>query len=225
MKKCIAIILSLVLCCTMAACGTNPAPTTTQPATTAAPTTVAPTTVPPTTVPPTTVPPTTTVPVETFERKSLKLGSQMPDFTVVDSQGNTHTLYELLEENKMVLLNFWFIDCPYCVMEFPYLQNTYEQYQDSTVVLALTPYDELEDIETFRQTNELTFAMCEDNQRLDAAFGVTGYPTTVVIDRYGVVCLIHVGAVTQEVIFSKIFSHFTADDYESKPLRSYMQIK
>lgn len=221
MKKWITMIMVAALCCGMLACtaseGTTPAatlPTTTQP-------TAAPTTLPVTQ--PTTVPPTTQPDPTGLGSKSLKLGSQMPDFTIVDTEGNSYTLYELLEEKKAVVLNFWFINCPYCVMEFPVLGGVYEQFRDSAVLLAVTPYDAKEDIVSFKQANELNFAMCEDEPGLARAFGIAGYPTTVVIDRYGVVCLIHEGAVTSTQVFTKIFSYFTAEDYVSKPLNSYLQ--
>jgi hypothetical protein len=50
--------------------------------------------------------------------------------------------------------------------------------------------------------------------------GVTGYPTSVFIDRDGVVCLIHAGAITNSDDFYKIFETFTADDYQRKIYRS-----
>ncbi|MBQ2324731.1 MAG: redoxin domain-containing protein, partial [Clostridia bacterium] len=47
------------------------------------------------------------------------LGSVMHDFTVTDSEGNSYTLSEILKEKDMVMLNFWYTTCSYCVAEFP----------------------------------------------------------------------------------------------------------
>jgi hypothetical protein len=49
-----------------------------------------------------------------------------------------------------------------------------------------------------------------------SVFSVPGYPTSVVIDRYGVICLIEVGAVTSARPFARLFEHFTAEEYEQK---------
>ena len=55
-----------------------------------------------------------------------KLGDVMFDFTVTASDGKEYTLSELLKEKDAVVLNFWYLNCAPCRMEFPYLQEAYE---------------------------------------------------------------------------------------------------
>lgn len=153
--------------------------------------------------------------VEDFSGQTLRLGSQMPNFTIQDVAGNEYTLYDVLEEKKMVMLNFWFVDCPYCVMEFPHIEKAYAEYKDSVQILAVNPVDSDGSIVKFQAEEKLTFAMCGEDLGMKDAFGVKAYPTTVIIDRYGMVCLIHVGAVPSDLAFVQAFSFFTADDYET----------
>lgn len=157
---------------------------------------------------------------EDLQGQRLVLGSTMPNVKLTDPMGNSFTLYELLEEKKMVMLNFWFIDCPYCVMEFPAIQAAYSQYEQDVAIVALTPYDSALDILEFQQEHELEFVMCQDEPGLNEVFSVTGYPTTVILDRDGVICMVAPGAVPYEEVFLRIFDCFTAEDYETTLIRN-----
>ena len=67
---------------------------------------------------------------ENLAGASLGLGDIMYDFSVVTPAGETVTLSEMLEEKKMVLMNFWYTTCTYCVAEFPYMEEAYQQFID-----------------------------------------------------------------------------------------------
>ena len=152
---------------------------------------------------------------------SYDLGDVMHDFTTVDSEGNTHRLSDILKEKKACVLNFWYTTCSYCVEEFPYLNATYEKYKDKAEVLALNNYsgDDEEAVKLFKASYGLTFPMSKDYTALGNAMGLTGYPTTVVIDRYGVIVLMITGG-TSEAVFEAAFSYVTADDYVQKLFNS-----
>lgn len=148
---------------------------------------------------------------------TYELGSVMHDFTVVDSDGTSHTLSKILETKKAVVLNFWFTTCSYCVEEFPSLNTAYETHKDKLEVLALNDTDDTEEeIQLFKSSMALTFPMVKDFSTIGAHIkGFAGYPTTVVIDRYGVIVLMASGAISEKQ-FNTIFSLVTADDYTQK---------
>ncbi len=148
---------------------------------------------------------------------SYKLGSVMHDFTVVDSDGVSHTLSDILKEKKACVLNFWYTTCSYCVEEFPYLNTTYEAYKDKVEVLALNNYsgDDEDAVKLFKSSYGLTFPMAKDYSALGNAIGLEGYPTTLVIDRYGVIVLSITGG-TSEAVFRAAFEYVSADDYQQK---------
>lgn len=161
---------------------------------------------------------------------SYNMGSVLRDFTintttlVKNEEGNLEfkdevfTLSEVLKEKKAVFINFWYTTCSWCVTEFPFIQTAYENYADDIAVLALDPYadDSVEAIENFQAEMGLTFNVAKDIIGLKAAFPETGYPTSVMIDRYGVVTLFHEGAIPSERTFNLIFEYFTNDNYEQK---------
>ncbi len=157
-----------------------------------------------------------------YEDEMYKLGSVMHDFEFTDVDGNTYVLSEILEEKKCVLLNFWYTTCTYCIQEFPLLDDAYLNYCDDVEVLALNNYgDTKTEIREFQAQHELSLPMVYDETMLMyafdySAFSSIGYPISVVIDRYGVVCMIEVGAILDDSGFANVFKHFTAANYQQK---------
>ncbi len=131
----------------------------------------------------------------------------------------TTTLAEVLKEKKMVMLNFWYSTCSWCIKEFPVIQEVYEAGHDDYEILGLNPYPS-DDIKTLQETGGqlgLTFPLGKVDMNFSVdRFGSSGYPTTVIIDRYGVICMIEPGAITSKQTWISLISHFTADDYQQK---------
>ena len=164
------------------------------------------------------------------------LGDVMYDFTVVDTDGNELTLYDLLNDYKAVLLNFWYTTCSACYYEFPYMIEAYDsiipgtdkKYSDEIAIIAINPGiagngDTMDDIRNFKNSNGLNFFVAMDydsdksNLTMDPAltrmFNITGYPTTVVIDSYGLIANVEVGAVTATEKWTQTFDKYIADNY------------
>lgn len=149
--------------------------------------------------------------------EKLGLGDVMYDFSVKTAAGDTIKLSEVLAENKMVLLNFWFSTCGPCANEFPYMDEAYQMYQEKgAAVIAVDPLEDSNTVATYQSSMGLSFPMAACPASWSSIFGITGYPTSVIIDRYGVICLIEVGGITVLSPFTSIFEHFTADDYQQK---------
>ena len=161
---------------------------------------------------------------------SYQIGSVMRDFTVNSKvlveneegrlvfEDQVFTLSEALKEKDAVLINFWYVNCSACQMEFPYMQSVYEDYSEDVAIIALNPYadDTIYDIDSFQSSYGLTFNVAQDLEGIANAFGVTAFPTSVMVDRYGVVTLIHVGAITGERPFGLMFDSFIGEDYVQK---------
>ncbi len=149
------------------------------------------------------------------EMTELKPGSVMFDFTVTDTDGNSHTLSQLLKEKKAVVLNLWYTNCQPCKMEFPYLQQAYSQYSDSIALLAIDPdaADDAAAIAAYKAAHALTFPMIKGDGKWNNVVSNIAYPTTIIIDRYGMVGLIHTGSIPDVKIFTDAFAYFTADNY------------
>ncbi len=157
---------------------------------------------------------------------SYELGDYMGDYTITDVNGNTYKFSELLETKKAIVLNFWFINCGPCQMEFPYLQSASDKYNDDVAVIAINPTTDKEnEIKKYATQNELTLPLAKGNEDWISALGISGFPTTVVIDRYGKIALSHEGAITQDGVFGSIFKFFSDDDYKQSIIRNISDIK
>lgn len=132
-----------------------------------------------------------------------RLGDGMGDFSVTATDGSVYTLSELLEQKEAVVLNFWYIGCMPCRMEFPYLQEAWERYGDRIALLAMNPVDDSDaDVAALQSDLGLTFPMSRCDPAWASVMRLAAYPTTVVIDRYGTIRQIHGGTLpdTQSVI-------------------------
>lgn len=61
-----------------------------------------------------------------------------PDFTHTDIEGNSHHLYDYLDDGKIVLIDIFATWCPNCVASIPGVQEIWEAYGpngDNTVVI------------------------------------------------------------------------------------------
>lgn len=152
---------------------------------------------------------------------TYKLGSVVHDFTVTATDGKEYKISDLLKTKKAVVLNFWYINCQPCKMEFPYLQQAYIDYQDKIELLAINPYDGTDaTVSDYAIENGLTFPMSAEVADWANVLQITSFPTTVVIDRYGTICFIHKGAVTSKEEFTKVLEFFTANDYKQTLIRN-----
>ena len=148
---------------------------------------------------------------------TLGLGDVMYDFTITTPEGESYTLSDILKEKKMVLLNFWYTTCSWCVTEFPIMAEAYEQYKDEIEILALNPLGEGNAaVKSFKEQHALPFPTAECPTSWSQVFGISGYPTSIIVDQYGVICVVEAGAITSLRPFVSAFEHFTADDYEQK---------
>jgi peroxiredoxin len=144
---------------------------------------------------------------------TYSLGNVMYDFGFTDTTGERSTLSGLLKTKKAVVLNFWYISCNPCRSEFPSINSAYELYKDDVAIVALSYQDSISSIKAYQEELGLNFYMAEDQAGLTTRFGVTAFPTTIIVDRYGVVAYSTVGALPSESAWISLFSKYTADDY------------
>ncbi len=135
-------------------------------------------------------------------------GDRMMDFTLTDVDGKTYKLSELQKENKLIILDFWYVSCNPCKQEFPYFEAALKAYGDDVILLAVDPFYAAEDIRWLRDEMGLSFPVFQDAVGLSGGFRVEIYPTTVFIDSTGTIRRIHRGAFSDEAAFLKAVSAY-----------------
>ena len=143
------------------------------------------------------------------------MGDKIDDFTVTTFDGREVTLYNLLEEKDMVLLNLFATWCGPCGAEMPALQEAYTQYQDKIEIIALSTFEgDTDDVlAEYVQEKGMTFPVTRDTVGLAERIHAGGIPTSIVIDRFGTICMIHVGSSTDPAVFTDLFDIYTPEDY------------
>lgn len=118
------------------------------------------------------------------ESKFFTTGQKIASFSERDMKGNKFVLKELL--GKVVVLNFWFINCPPCRMEIPQLNELVVNYQQNPdVVFIAIALDEPYELREFLKTNPFLYNIIDRGRYIASKYGITLYPTHVVLDKEG----------------------------------------
>ncbi|MFO7323196.1 MAG: cytochrome c biogenesis protein/redoxin [Chloroflexota bacterium] len=127
-------------------------------------------------------------------------GQQAPNFEVVTDTGERHRLSDL--RGEVVLLNFWATWCGPCRTEMPEFERAYQEHgDDGLTVLAVNNRETPDKVAGFREEMGVTFPLALDETGdIQTLYGVRQYPTTLVINRDGIITTRHVGPLTAEQI-------------------------
>jgi peroxiredoxin len=114
-----------------------------------------------------------------------------PPFEVKDLKANSLKLEDL--KGKVVVLNFWFVECKPCVSEIPELNELVMEFQKKGVVFMALGLNNTEQMKKFLKKTPFNYQVVPDAKEVANQFGVDGFPTSVVIDQEGVIRYISLG--------------------------------
>ena len=114
-------------------------------------------------------------------------GKEMaPDFSLKDLNGKSLKLSDY--RGKIVILNFWGVWCQYCKIEMPDLNelNKIITKDNDVVLLAIDVKESITTVKSYLDSNNISLNVLMDNEGAVAQnYGITGYPTTFVVNRDG----------------------------------------
>jgi peroxiredoxin len=123
--------------------------------------------------------------------KPVLEGKPAPDWQLEDFAGKKQTLKGF--RGKVVLLDFWYVDCPWCIRAMPKLNALAERFKGkAVVVLGMNTDDSIPAAKQVLQRMKITYLSLKA-KGVDKQYGVTGFPTLFVIDKKGVVRKVHIG--------------------------------
>ena len=118
------------------------------------------------------------------ESKNFVTGQVVKNFSTTDINGKKIKLKDL--KGSVVVINFWFINCPPCREEISELNKIVEHYKDSSGVIFLgIALDEKDALEKFLQSHPFDYRIIDQGRTIAGLYGVSAYPTHLVIDKEG----------------------------------------
>jgi peroxiredoxin len=132
-------------------------------------------------------------------------GQPAPPFSVRDLEGRTVRLQDL--RGRPVVLDFWATWCAPCRVSMPDLDVLQERYADQGLVVLGLSLDEdgTPAVKRFVDRHGIRFRIALANEKMLAQYGpIRSAPTTVFINRKGVVVRRVVGYVDRETMESFI---------------------
>lgn len=114
----------------------------------------------------------------------LSTGQLLQDFTSTDLSGHRIQLQQL--KGKIVVLNFWFIQCMPCLREIPELNKLAEDYADTSQVVFLgIALDRKTVLDSFLQRTPFQYNIIPSGRPVATLYKIYSYPTHVVLNREG----------------------------------------
>lgn len=72
---------------------------------------------------------------------NAQIGNTAPNFTATDTHGETHTLYDYLEDGKVVVIDFFYTTCGPCQFYTPQVNLAFEKYGCNTADVIFIALD------------------------------------------------------------------------------------
>jgi peroxiredoxin len=120
----------------------------------------------------------------------IMTGQRAPDFMLSDLSGTPFTLSQL-RGSKAVMLVFWATWCPACIQTIPQFSELHTQYGSrgfEVVSVNIASNDPLPRVQRFQEINRLPYRILYDEKTdVSRTYGVFGIPTTLIIDRDGII--------------------------------------
>ena len=128
-----------------------------------------------------------------------------PDFEMAALDGSSIRLSDL--RGKVVVLNFWATWCGPCRLEMPLLQEFQEQNFDQLTVLAINFDESEQQVQDFiSELSELSGSafrlpvLFDPGGEVTRRYRVRGFPTTMFIDRNGMLRYQHIGILNKATL-------------------------
>jgi peroxiredoxin len=132
-------------------------------------------------------------------------GAIAPDFQVQTTRGETFRLSENVGK-KIIVLNFFATWCGPCRAEMPELNSYFNQHKGESFLLMGIDSEETPDrVEAFLNDLKVDFPAAIDSGPIQKQYGVTAFPTTVLIGVDGKVQFYEAGGLANaEVAFDNL---------------------
>lgn len=127
----------------------------------------------------------------------------------IDQYGKHHHLKEY--QDKIILLTFLDSTCLACKQEMPILEELYQEYQRNkkdVVIIGILKVDQIStdsQLEQFFEKNQYSYPIIKDvEQKFQNLYHVHTYPSTIILNKGGIVEQEFIGTISKELIKEKM---------------------
>jgi thiol-disulfide isomerase/thioredoxin len=119
------------------------------------------------------------------------LNKSVAPIVITDINNKSFSLQD--SKGKIRVLNFWFIKCAPCIQEMPLLNEIVEMYKNKAVNFIAIGTDDRNLIQEFVTQIPFNYNLVPSGKTFADSFGISAYPTHVVIDKKGIIRFIKTG--------------------------------
>ena len=119
--------------------------------------------------------------IKSDNRNRTKLVPMLRIFAAVDMNGNSYSLGIL--KGKVVVINFWFVECKPCVIEMPELNEIVEKYKSEEVVFLVFAMNEKSKIVSFLKKHVFDYTILPDSGAVIGDYKIKSYPAHIILDQ------------------------------------------
>jgi cytochrome c biogenesis protein CcmG, thiol:disulfide interchange protein DsbE len=121
------------------------------------------------------------------------VGAPAPDFSLAPVNGGAPIGPSALK-GQVVIVDFWATWCAPCRKSFPAYQALVDEFGGKLAVIGVSVDDDSSGIEKFRSETGVNFPLVwDDGQTVAGSYKPGTMPTSFVIDKAGIVAVIHEG--------------------------------
>lgn len=126
-------------------------------------------------------------------KKNTVEGNVAPDFTLKSIDGKNISLSSL--KGKVVVLDFWGSWCGWCIKGMPKMKEYYAKYKGKLEILGIDCNDTEQKWRDAVKKHELPWLHVrnEGNPDVTVLYGISGFPTKIVVDVEGKISKVVVG--------------------------------
>lgn len=137
------------------------------------------------------------------------VGHLAPDFTLPTTVGSSVSLTDHVDRNgnggRPVVLNYWASWCGPCRVETPELQIASLKYKNRVAILGVNQGESASAIVEFGTSYGLSYPLLiDENNAVNQLYGIVGLPTTIFIDRKGIVREVFVGILNRATLEERL---------------------
>lgn len=113
------------------------------------------------------------------------IGKPATEWTLKDLAGRSHALADY--RGKVVLMDFWYRGCGYCVEAMPELAKVSDDFKNEPfVILGMNSDEDEKDARFVADKMHLNYATTLHGPKIPDKYGVHAFPTFILIDRAGI---------------------------------------